>query len=285
MDNSRQVAFVTGASRGIGKAVAVHLAREGYDVAIGARTLEEGEAREHSSTVKKSNTSPLPGSLQSTAALIEAEGQRALSVYLDLLDLPSLGTAVATVLERWGRVDVLVNNARYIGPGHMDHFLDAPIELIEKQVHANAIVPLHLMRLVLPQMIARGSGLVLNMTSGCAVSDPPAAAGEGGWALGYGMSKAAMHRQVGILSRELAGTGVNFVNIEPGLIGTERMALDMAEFGFDASTMTPPDVIGAVAAWLASTPDVEKHNGRTIDGQETCRELNLLAGWPAAVGG
>jgi len=274
-----EVAFVTGASRGIGKAIAVHLARAGYDVAIGARTIHEGEAREHSPTVKKSNLAPLPGSLDSTSSLIEQTGQRSLSVYLDLLDRVSLGSAVTTVLERWGRIDLLVNNGRYIGPGHMDRFMDMPVDLIERQIQANAISPLHLTKLVLPQMLERGSGTVLNITSACAVIDPPAPIGEGGWGLGYGMSKAAIHKQVGILSQELAKTGVCFFNIEPGLIGTERMAIDMAEFGFDASTMTPPDVIGAVAAWLVRNPEREELNGQTIDGQETCRKLNLLPGW------
>ncbi|MCU1344310.1 MAG: putative short chain dehydrogenase/reductase [Acidimicrobiia bacterium] len=279
MAADREVAFVTGASRGIGKAIAVHLARAGYDVAIGARTIHEGEAREHSPTVKKSNLEPLPGSLDSTSSLIEQAGGRALSVYLDLLDRVSLGTSVTTVLEKWGRIDVLVNNGRYIGPGHMDRFMDMPVDLVEKQIQANAISPLHLTKLVLPQMLERGSGTVLNITSACAVIDPPAPIGEGGWGLGYGMSKAAIHKQVGILSKELAKTGVCFFNIEPGLVGTERMAIDMAEFGFDASTMTPPDAIGAVAAWLVRNPERESLNGQTIDGQATCKEFNLLPGW------
>ena len=122
MPVEQRVALVTGASRGIGKAVAVHLARAGFDVAIGARTMNEGESREHSSTLRASNTKPLPGSLSSTAMLVQQEGRQALPVYLDLLDRASLGVAVTTVLERWGRIDVLVNNGRYIGPGHMDLF-------------------------------------------------------------------------------------------------------------------------------------------------------------------
>src|SRR5687767_7376387 len=103
-----KVALVTGASRGIGRVVSQYLARAGFDVAIGARTVHEGEAREHSSTVKASNTKPLPGSLDSTSELVEKEGRRALPVYIDLLDRTSIGSAVAIVLERWGRIDVLV---------------------------------------------------------------------------------------------------------------------------------------------------------------------------------
>src|SRR6202021_3458432 len=127
-----------------------------------------------------------PGSLDSTADLVRQQGRRALPVYLDLLDRTSLGTAVATVLERWGPIDVLVNNGRYIGPGHMDRFMDAPVELIEKQIQANAISPIYLTKLVLPAMIARGRGLVLNITPGCATMDPPAPIGGGGWAVGCG---------------------------------------------------------------------------------------------------
>ena len=63
------------------------------------------------------------------------------------MDRASLGAAAATVLERWGHVDVVVHNGRYIGPGHMDHFMDTPIELIEKQIEANCIAPLILDKL------------------------------------------------------------------------------------------------------------------------------------------
>jgi hypothetical protein len=92
-------AVVTGASRGIGKAIAVHLARAGFDVALTARTVKEGEEREHSSTLRRSDTSPLPGSLSSTAALVEAAGVRSLTVPADLWfsrDFPELRA-------NWGR--------------------------------------------------------------------------------------------------------------------------------------------------------------------------------------
>src|SRR5881227_33254 len=104
--SQRKVAFITGASRGIGKVCAAYLADAGYDVAISARTVQDGEAREHSSTLRASDTSPLPGSLAATAALVREKGREALMVPADLLDRASLGAAATTVLERWGRVDV-----------------------------------------------------------------------------------------------------------------------------------------------------------------------------------
>jgi NAD(P)-dependent dehydrogenase (short-subunit alcohol dehydrogenase family) len=278
------VALVTGASRGIGKAIAVHLARAGHDVAVAARTLHEGEGREHSSTVKRSNTQPLPGSVEATVALVAAEGRRAMPLYLDLLDRTSLGAAVATVLERWGRIDVLVNNARYVGPGHMDQFLDTPIELIERHLQANVIAPLILTRLVLDGMLVRGSGLVINLTSSSGLVDPPAPAGSGGWGLGYGISKGALHRVAGTLAVEMGDRGVRFINLDPGYVATERIAIDMAEFGFDASTGAPVDVVGAVVAWLVSSPDAATFNGAHLHAQDICRERNLLPDWTGVAG-
>src|SRR3954471_4792195 len=144
------VAFVTGASRGIGKAIAINLARAGYDVAILARTVHDGETREHSSTIARSDVSALPGSLATTAALIRAEHREALVVPGDLLDRASLGAAAATVLARMGRAaapglarrgrcDVLVNNGRYVAPGHMDRFLDTPTGLLDAHLEANVM--------------------------------------------------------------------------------------------------------------------------------------------------
>ncbi len=275
----RRVALVTGASRGIGKAIAVHLARAGFDVAIGARTLHDGEGREHSSTVARSDTRALPGSLDATAALIDGAGGRALAVYLDLLDRASLGAAVATVLERWGRIDVLVNNGRYVGPGHMDRILDTPVDLLDRHLEANVMAPVILAKLIVPQMVERGGGTVINLASASGVADPPAPAGAGGWGLGYGMSKAALHRMAGMLALELGDRGIRAYNMSPGFIATERIAIDMAEFGFDASAGAPPDVVGAVAAWLVTAPQAEAPNGTWIEAQKVCRELDLLPGW------
>ncbi len=273
------VAFVTGASRGIGKSCALHLAAAGFDVALGARTLVEGEAREHSSTVQRSDMRPLPGSLATTAVLVEERGRRALPVFLDLLDRASLASAVTTVLDEWGAIDVLVNNGRYIGPGHMDRFLDTPIELLDKQLEANVVAPMVLAQLVLPQMIERGAGTIVNITSAAGYGDPPAPAGDGGWGMGYGVSKGGFHRIAGVLAVELAEQGIRAFNVQPGFVATERMAMDMGAFGFDASQAAPPDVVGAVVAWLATEPEADAMNGSNIEAQDFCRERGLVPGW------
>ncbi|HEX5097669.1 MAG TPA: SDR family oxidoreductase, partial [Acidimicrobiia bacterium] len=195
-----KVALVTGASRGIGKAIAVELARAGYDVAILARTVTEGEAREHSSTVTRSDTSPLPGSLDATADLVRAEQRRCLPVPADLLDHVSLVHAVGVVLATWGRIDVLVNNGRYVGPGHMDRILDTPIPVLRDHLEANALAPVVLVKEIVPGMIERGGGTVINITSSAGYEDPPAPAGAGGWGLGYAFSKGAIHRIAGVLA-------------------------------------------------------------------------------------
>jgi NAD(P)-dependent dehydrogenase (short-subunit alcohol dehydrogenase family) len=279
-------AFVTGASRGIGKSIAVHLARAKFDVALTARTIAEGERREHSSTVRASDTTPLPGSLASTEELVEAEGVRCLALPADLTNRSSLSAATDTVLAEWGRLDLLVNNGRYIGPGHMDWFVDTPLELLDLHLEANVMAPLALTKAFLPGMLERGSGVIVNITSGAGMHDPRRPAGEGGWGAGYGMSKGALHRVAGILQLEVGDRGIRAYNVQPGFVATERIAQDMGQFSFDASTGAPPDVVGAVVAWLATNPEAAEArvagvDGRVIDAQAICRQLGLVPGWPS----
>ena len=256
------MALVTGASRGIGKAIAVHLARAGFDVAIGARTLHEGEDREHSSTVAASDTRPLPGSLDSTAALVEEAGAGALPVCLDLLDRASLGrggrppsSSAGAGSTCWSTTAATWDPATWTG------FLDTPVELLDRHLEANVMAPVILSRLVLPGMVERGDGVIINLASSSGRMDPPAPAGDGGWGLGYGMSKGALHRLAGIVAVELGDRGVLAFNLSPGFVATERIAMDMAGFGFDASAGAPADVVGAVAAWLVTAPEARERNG------------------------
>jgi NAD(P)-dependent dehydrogenase (short-subunit alcohol dehydrogenase family) len=277
--NEQAVALVTGASRGIGKATAIWLAKAGLDVAVTARTVNPGEEREHSSTLRKSNTKPLPGSLNETAELVRAEGRRALVVPADLIDSASLLACVDRVEAEWGRVDVLVNNARYIGPGHMDRFVDTPIDLLDLHLRANVTAQLLLTKRVLPGMIERGGGTIVNIGSAAGYGDPTKAAGDGGWGMGYGISKGAFQRVAGFLDVELRDAGIRAFTVQPGSIATERIGADMAEFGI-ANTGAPPDVVGAVVAWLATAADADALRGTNIEAQFCCHEQGLLPGWP-----
>jgi len=217
--------------------------------------------------------------LRETAQLIEKAGVSALIVPADLIDRASLGAAVTTVLERWGAPQVVVNNARFIGPGHMDTLIDAPISAIESHMQGNFFAPLVIDKLFLPGMVERGHGLIVHLTSASALSTPHAPAGKGGWGISYGSTKAAIHRATGILSRELERTGVSVINVDPGYIATERIAQDMGVFGFEPNG-EPPEVVGAVIAWLATSPEASQFNGDTVFAQDFCHERNLLPDWP-----
>jgi len=273
-----KVALVTGASRGIGRGCALALARRGYDVVVCARTIAEGTPLEHSSTVKRSDTSPLPGSLQTTAREIEALGRQALIAKLDLLQRGDVEAAVKSALARFGRIDAVVNNARYIGPGHMDLFVDTPMEIFDQHFECNVLAPLYLVKLCIPTMRAQGGGVFVHVTSGAGQNESRDLPGKGGWGLGYSITKAAFNRMAAGLAKELRGDGIAVINLEPGFVGTERMAQDLAPFGFDASSGLSVDVPGEVCAYLASHPTPLAFSGRTIDAPSFAVEARLVDG-------
>jgi NAD(P)-dependent dehydrogenase (short-subunit alcohol dehydrogenase family) len=157
--------------------------------------------------------------------------------------------------------------------------------LLDLHLEANVMAPLALIKEFLPGMLDRGAGIIVDVTSGAAYHDPPAAAGDGGWGLGYSISKGAMHRIAGVLYNELRDKGIFTFNVQPGFIATERMFQDMGAFNFDASSGAPPDVMGAVVAWLVTNPvaaeAIAEPNGRNLEAQDVCRDLGLLEGWPA----
>ena len=262
----RRVAFVTGASRGIGRACALELARRGLDVVVTARTVTGAERLEHSSTVKKSATNPLPGSLEATAREARALGAEALVVKLDLAARADWPAAVDAALARFGRIDVLINNGRYVGPGHMDPFEDTAVELIEQMMLCNVIAPLNLVKLCLPAMKRQGGGIVINITSSAGERETPAPIGQGGWGLGYSLSKAALNRMVPGLAKELRPYNIAVIGLMPGFVGTERMAAELAEFGFDASKALPVENPGRVCAMLATAKDPMYFSGKDVYG-------------------
>ena len=274
--NAARVAFVTGASRGIGRACAIELARRGFDLVVTARTVTGAERLEHSSTVRRSLTAPLPGSLSETADAVRALGRQALVHRLDLAERADWPAAVQAALDRFGRIDVLVNNGRYVGPGHMDPFEETPLALIERMFLCNVFAPLALIKLCLPAWKAQGGGMVINVTSAAGQTETPRAIGEGGWGLGYSLTKAAFSRMIPGLAKELRPHGVTVVGLMPGFVGTERMALELGEFGFDASKALPVEHPGRVCAMLATARDPLFFSGRDLRGPEVYAQAERL---------
>ena len=276
MANQNKVAIVTGASRGIGRGIALNLAKKGFDIVVCARTVKDGQAFEHSSTIKVSKTDALPGSLEKTASEIEALGAKALIVKLDLLDRGDVDVVVERTMKEWGRIDVVVNNARYIGPGHMDHFADTPIELFDQHFACNVISPLYLIKLVLPIMIDQGGGIIINLTSGSGYHETANDIGEGGWGLGYSVSKAAFNRVAAGLGKEFRKHNIAVINLEPGYVGTERIAHDMAGFGFTMDAALNVDVPGMTCAYLATHPTPMHFSGQSVNAPSFVVDVGLM---------
>jgi NAD(P)-dependent dehydrogenase (short-subunit alcohol dehydrogenase family) len=265
--STRKTAFISGASRAIGRAIAVGLAAAGFDVALTSRSLDEGGA--------PATPGGPPPSLDAAREAVEQAGSRCLALGCELSDPHSVAAAVNQVLEAWGRVDVVVHNGRYMGPGNMERFLDTSVERLRTQMEANLFAPLVIDQLVLPGMIAAGGGLIINMTSWAGYSTPLRPPERGGWGMGYSISKGALQRTAGMIRAEHGGQGVVCLNLQPGMIdegGTGRGA--------------PAETTGRVVSWLATSPEASSLNGETVEAQALCHRLGLLPGWDGpAVGG
>lgn len=278
MAEQTKVALVTGASRGIGKATAIKLAEAGFDVAITARTEREGEGRTEANSVRGDDPIvPIPGSLETTAKEIEALGRRALPVRMDLLDVDAVIAAPRTVLEEWGRIDVLFNNAIFQGGATMDRILDLTAPAMEALVRGNYVHQVVLTQQVLPHMVERGSGRVINMVSGSARLDPIAPAGEGGWGIGYSASKAAFARVAGGINAEFASSGVHAFNVDPGNVVTEKRKALRPQDAFEGEYGSePPEATGAAVAWLANSDEALDLLGKWIYAPKLARDRGLL---------
>jgi NAD(P)-dependent dehydrogenase (short-subunit alcohol dehydrogenase family) len=128
-------------------------------------------------------------------------------------------------------------------------------------------------------MLERGSGTIVNVTSGAGYMNPPSTADKGGWSTSYALAKGGLQRIAGMIALELGDQGINAFNVNPGFVLTERNSRKRKELGTDRYVGAPPAAIGAVIAWLASNPEASTFNGKTIEGQRFALERNLYPDW------
>ncbi len=248
-----KVALITGSSRGIGKATALQLARDGADIVVCARSLE--------------STEDSPGSIGQTADEIRALGRRALAVKMDVFEDAEMRNAVDEALREFGRIDILVNNAAHMAGAPI---LEADVAGLEKSFAANVRAPFVLTQLVAPQMIAHGGGVIINISSGAARNPPPpdeAPPNRPRFQRGpeYGISKAALDRLSTGIAEELGEKNVAVVSVWPGFTLTERLSR-RAIPGIDMSMAEPMETTAKAVAFICRDP--MRHNGRVLVARE-----------------
>jgi citronellol/citronellal dehydrogenase len=206
-----KIAIVTGASRGIGKAIALGFAREGVKVVVAARSETAPNER-------------LPGTIHETAAEVEALGGECLAVRCDVTDEDSIAAMVEATLQRFGRLDVLVNNAAIDFPFPAR---DMPLKRWEIVLKVNTTGPFLCAKAVLPAMIAQGGGSIVNITSNAGAER---GSGTVGYSAIYGVSKAALDRLTWALAAEEGVHNIAVNAVKPwGVVSTEGMRLWVPE--------------------------------------------------------
>ena len=224
MSKSHQdrVAVITGGASGIGRAFALRLAEEGCHIAIADLHPDE-----------------------TLDAAIRAKGREVFSARCDLADEAAVRGFAVAVLERFGRADILVNNAAYIPLNSLDKLT---LTEFRKVMAVNVEAALLLAQSLVPGMRERGSGRIVNIISSTTSTPMPTF-------LSYTTSKMAAMGMVRALAAELGGSGITVNGISPGLTRTEAAARELPEALFAAvrerqlikRTEVPEDLVGALA--------------------------------------
>ena len=233
--------MITGASRGLGRALALALAREGASLAICARNHAE---------------------LQAVANAATAMGADVLLVTADLHHTRDVERLVVLTLERFGKVDALVNNASELGPTPLPLLADYPPHVFTEVLKVNLHAPFHLAWSLIGQMLLRGEGVVINVSSDVAVN------GYSNWGA-YSVSKSALDGLTRTWAAELEGSGVRMYAVDPGDMNT---AMHRAALPDDdpAGLADPVDVAEAFVALITGevVPDTVR-----VEASEIIRSL------------
>jgi|SRR5579862_1351477 len=229
MDPEGKVALVTGASRGVGAAVAVELARAGCRVACAARSTRDAPQR-------------TPGTLDETVARAEAAGGTACAVPTNLANQDDVTAMVARTVERFGALDILVNNAAVTFLGD----LQIPLKRHDLIMDVNLRAPFIAIREAVPHMAAREAGSIINVSSVAALYPY-------GDNMSYGMSKIALERLTVDAAKQLQGSNI--------AVNCFRIDIPVASEGFiantegvDRSTWEPCEVAAEGILWMIRQP-------------------------------
>ena len=256
----RKVAIVTGASRGIGKAIADLFAKEGARVICTARTLKEGDH-------------PLEGSLETTIKEIKAKGGEATAVTCDVSSEAACEKLVADTKKIYGPCDVLVNNAA------LTYFIpvkDFPPSRWIKSFAVNMHAPFILSHLVLPDMIAKKSGAIVNISSGAAIGPGRGPYKEPAMRGGccYGAEKAGLERFTQGLAQEVYDDGISVTCFSPSEIvptpGTFYHHL------IESKDQGEPDEYMAKAALILATEPIDKVTGWVSYSQVILKQYGVI---------
>jgi dehydrogenase/reductase SDR family member 1 len=253
-----KVAIVTGASRGIGKGIALELGAVGMTVYVTGRSMGTGGM--------------LPGTVGETAAEISALGGTGIPIACDHHDDAQVAAAVSRVLAERGHVDVLVNNvfsAPDLAAWLSKPFWTLPTKAWDQVIDIGLRSHYVASALVAPSMVAAGSGLIVNVSSSGAVSYAHNVA--------YGVGKAGLDKMTADMAHELAPHGVAVVSVWPGLVKTELVMfgaqtaedggqyLDLGGEGrFDLARAESPRFVGRGVAALATDADVMNRSGTAV---------------------
>jgi citronellol/citronellal dehydrogenase len=253
-----QVAIISGASRGIGEAIAKRYAMEGAKVVVSARTVESGDHF-------------LPGTINDTVAQIRAAGGEAIAVRADLADPEDRQQLVAAAIEAYGAVDILVNNAA------ITYFIpvtEFPEKRFRLMMDVQVWAPFELSQLVLPGMRERGAGWILNISSHAAIHPQRGMPGKGGTV--YGMCKAALERFTTGLAQEVYDENIGVNVISPGLVATPGVMHHKLINDSNKERVTPVEHMAEACLRLVHG-DPKTITGRIDYADELLEEFSLTA--------